>query len=90
LFQKNSLLWVLYNDQPPNQTYSSALGHTKGVVMSGTDGGLWLVHSVPNFPPPPTNSSSSKSYRYPQSGRYYGQSFLCISLTDSQLDLVGV
>jgi deoxyribonuclease-2 len=90
-FKKNSLLWVLYNDQAPNKTYSSALGHTKGVVMSETDGGLWLVHSVPKFPPPPTNSSRNKSYySYPQSGRYYGQSFLCISLTDSQLDLVGV
>lgn len=89
-FKRNSLLWVLYNDQAPNKTYKSELGHTKGVVISETDGGLWLVHSVPYFPPTPTNSSRSKGYSYPQSGRYYGQSFLCISLTDSQLDLVGI
>lgn len=90
LFQKNSLLWILYNDQAPNKTYSSELGHTKGVVMSETVGGLWLVHSVPYFPPAPTNNSRSEGYSYPKSGRYFGQSFLCISLTDSQMDLVGL
>jgi deoxyribonuclease-2 len=72
------------------------MGHTKGVVMSEADGGFWLVHSVPYFPPSPGNvtttgtDSHSEGYSYPSTGLTYGQSFLCISLSASQLDLVGL
>ncbi|PNF33238.1 Deoxyribonuclease-2-alpha [Cryptotermes secundus] len=95
VFKANSLLWALYNDQVPGKTYSSDQGHTKGVVISETDGGFWLVHSVPYFPPIPGNvttsgtDSDSGGYSYPSTGLRYGQSFLCISLSASQLDLVG-
>ncbi|XP_021933691.1 plancitoxin-1 isoform X2 [Zootermopsis nevadensis] len=96
MFRVNSLLWVLYNDQAPDKTYRSELGHTKGVVMAEADKGFWLVHSVPHFPPLPdnvTNSTTkfhSNGYSYPLTGRHYGQSFLCVSLNTSQLDLVGI
>lgn len=90
------MLWVLYNDQAPDETYNSELGHTKGVVVSEADGGFWLLHSVPHFPPSPDNvttaalNSHSKGYSYPSTGLGYGQSFFCISLTASQMDLVGM
>jgi deoxyribonuclease-2 len=64
--------------------------------MSEVDGGFWLVHSVPYFPPIPGNVTISdtdyhgEGYSYPSTGLTYGQSFLCISLNASQLDLVGL
>ncbi|KAJ9574029.1 hypothetical protein L9F63_008555 [Diploptera punctata] len=79
----DDLLWIEYNDQPPNASVTLAYGHTKGVVLAHKHGGLWLVHSVPHYPP-------TTGYSYPHTGTHYGQSFLCISLNASQLDLVGV
>jgi deoxyribonuclease-2 len=86
------LLWALYNDQAPGKSYSCDMGHTKGVVMSDADGGFWLVHSVPSYPPPPGNMTTpdTEGYSYPSTGLTYGQSFLCISMSASQLDLVGL
>ncbi|XP_066993505.1 deoxyribonuclease-2-alpha isoform X2 [Anabrus simplex] len=84
----NDLLWLLYNDETPNKTVTFDLGHTKGIVLSEVDGGIWLVHSVPRYPPIPGTPQSA--YSYPHSGTYFGQSFLCISLAMDQLDLVGL
>ena len=62
------MLWILYNDQPPNQQVSFNNGHTKGAVIVNSDKGFWLIHSVPRFPPepntgekPPTRSSKTES-----------------------------
>ncbi|XP_011505915.1 PREDICTED: plancitoxin-1, partial [Ceratosolen solmsi marchali] len=54
---KNStnLFWLLYNDQPPNESVHFNYGHTKGVFVSNENEGFWLIHSVPNFPPQPNN-----------------------------------
>ncbi|XP_063216023.1 deoxyribonuclease-2-alpha isoform X2 [Bacillus rossius redtenbacheri] len=82
------LLWMLYNDQPPSGNISVDKGHTKGVVMCGPDGGVWLVHSVPHYPP--TRGTGPAGYSYPHSGLHYGQSFLCLSLSLQQMDLVGL
>lgn len=60
-------------------------GHTKGVLIANDTSGMWLIHSVPKFPPTPEEGS----YGYPKSGMVYGQSFLCISLTGDQLGKVG-
>ncbi|KAJ8898399.1 hypothetical protein PR048_003759 [Dryococelus australis] len=87
MFFQPDLLWILYNDQPPNGNVSFNKGHTKGVVMCKPDGGLWLVHSIPHYPPSPTGMSGG--YSYPHSGLTYGQSFLCLSLNVKQMDLVG-
>ncbi|KOC65971.1 Plancitoxin-1 [Habropoda laboriosa] len=94
-------LWNLYNDSPPSSgEVSQNYGHTKGVVMANRDRGFWLIHSVPNFPPVPKaglhtrpgkkeNITITGKYDYPESGTYYGQSFLCISLGSDQFDIVG-
>lgn len=60
--------------------------------MSEAGGGLWLVHSVPYYPPLPGNveTPDTEGYSYPSTGHTYGQSFLCISLSASQMDLVGL
>nr|XP_022912812.1 plancitoxin-1 [Onthophagus taurus] len=76
-------LYILYNDQPPGTNPNSNRGHTKGVVLGNKEGGLWLIHSVPRFPPP------NPIYSYPQTGTIYGQSFLCISLNSKGLNEIG-
>lgn len=73
---------VLYNDETPNSHTSFRHGHTKGVVNFDEEGGYWLVHSLPKFP-------SNTSYSYPQNGRMFGQTFLCISLNYSELNKIG-
>lgn len=77
-------LIIMYNDEPPEQKSDEARGHTKGVIAADATGGFWLVHSVPKFPP-----SDYKAYSYPPTGHLYGQSFLCISLSASELDTIG-
>ncbi|XP_059481798.1 deoxyribonuclease-2-alpha [Neocloeon triangulifer] len=79
------LLSVLYNDQPPDVPVSFTHGHTKGVVFAGQGQGVWLVHSVPHFPPNPKTSG----YGYPATGEHYGQSMLCVTLPTGQMDPVG-
>lgn len=61
------------------------LGHTKGVVMGDSESGLWLIHSVPHYPP----EAKSNVYLYPKSGVIYGQSFLCISVDPKGLEIIG-
>ncbi|XP_043526300.1 plancitoxin-1 isoform X2 [Frieseomelitta varia] len=97
---KNESMWSLYNDSPPNASYVWNFGHTKGIVMANSEQGFWLIHSVPNFPPVPKNGIQTRplnkeninidgKYNYPESGTFYGQSFLCISLGSDQFDIVG-
>ncbi|XP_032518212.2 deoxyribonuclease-2-alpha [Danaus plexippus] len=65
-------------------------GHTKGVILGDKFTSLWLVHSVPRFPPlPDINSMNMSSYGYPTTGTKYGQSFLCVSVQTSTLNQIG-
>lgn len=81
--QVESEAHILYNDQPPNAPYIADKGHTKGVIWADSDGGFWLVHSVPHFPMLPT-------YQYPETGTKFGQSFLCLSLDFSNLNSAAI
>jgi deoxyribonuclease-2 len=74
----SSTMHLFYNDQPPKPDQTSfTSGHTKGVLAFNEDKGIWLVHSVPHYPPKPKSSK----YDYPHTGERYGQTFLCISLS---------
>ncbi|CAJ0915898.1 unnamed protein product, partial [Mesorhabditis belari] len=57
-------------------------GHTKGTLFFDGQTGVWLVHSVPKFPPP-------DHYQYPDSGTDYGQTMLCMTFTYAQLKDIG-
>lgn len=57
-------------------------GHTKGVAFFDKTSGVWLVHSVPKFPPP-------DHYAYPVSGHNYGQTMLCMTLKYEELKKIG-
>jgi deoxyribonuclease-2 len=79
-----NLAFINYNDEHPDGKTSSTKGHTKGVVVLDQDGGFWLSHSVPKFPP-----SISDGYSYPSSGTEYGQNLLCITVDVTQGDIIG-
>uniref|UniRef100_A0A250YGE5 Deoxyribonuclease-2-alpha n=1 Tax=Castor canadensis TaxID=51338 RepID=A0A250YGE5_CASCN len=90
LYRSNSsqLAFVLYNDQPPQPSQaqdSSRRGHTKGVLLLDQEGGFWLVHSVPRFPP----TASSGAYSWPHNAQAYGQTLLCVSFPLTQFLRIG-
>uniref|UniRef100_A0A7I5E8A2 Deoxyribonuclease II n=1 Tax=Haemonchus contortus TaxID=6289 RepID=A0A7I5E8A2_HAECO len=70
---------IAYNDDCPGKEVDSGRGHSKGVAVFGLSGGFWLIHSVPNFPPP-------NKYDYPETGTKYAQSFLCLTLGIDNLE----
>uniref|UniRef100_A0A2H8TLC0 Cell-death-related nuclease 7 n=1 Tax=Melanaphis sacchari TaxID=742174 RepID=A0A2H8TLC0_9HEMI len=82
-----SIMWIVYNDEPTNGPVTFSKGHSKGTVVANNSSGLWLVHSVPKFPQLPYQNNNS--YTYPKTGVKFGQSFLCMSMTAKELDKVG-
>lgn len=84
LYQSKDYSFMFYNDQPPNAPVSMIYGHSKGVLAfdENTQTGFWLVHSVPRFPQP-----IAQGYGYPDSGRIFGQTMLCVTLNASTSSL---
>jgi deoxyribonuclease II len=80
--------YFLYNDQPDIGTASETYGHTKGVVAAGADhkSGLWIVHSTPHWPA----STGKAKFYFPAREIRFGQTFLCMSLDEGELDAVGL
>ncbi|KAK5977536.1 Deoxyribonuclease II [Trichostrongylus colubriformis] len=70
---------IAYNDDCPGKKVDSGRGHSKGVAVFTIESGFWLVHSVPNFPPP-------GKYDYPETGSKFAQSFVCLSLDANFLE----
>ncbi len=54
------------------------------MVSYTAEGGYWLIHSVPEFPP-----KRHLQYSYPESAEKHGHIHLCISLRRGQIDLIG-
>ncbi|KAA6388506.1 MAG: putative deoxyribonuclease II, partial [Streblomastix strix] len=89
LYQSNTDVTFMYNDEIPPKTHTdnqaNNYGHTKGVIGYAQDEGFWLIHSCPKFPPTPL-----QQYSYPYSGQEMGQSFLCLTLDSQNLNQVGI
>ncbi|XP_003370763.1 plancitoxin-1 [Trichinella spiralis] len=51
------------------------------VVAFDSSFGIWLIHSIPKFPLPTT-------FLYPNTGKVYGQTALCISFDQNALPLI--
>ncbi|KAH9490844.1 hypothetical protein Btru_033538 [Bulinus truncatus] len=72
--------YIMYND---HMTSSQTYGHLKGVVAKFIQTGFFLLHSVPNYPPPRANT-----YSWPSNGYTNGQILLCISFKSNQYDSI--
>ncbi|XP_026572612.1 deoxyribonuclease-2-alpha isoform X1 [Pseudonaja textilis] len=83
--REDEMAYVLYNDEPPKETFSGSKGHTKGVILLDRTQGFWLVHSTPRFPP----RLDEKEYAWPHTALTYGQSFLCVTYPYSQFKAIG-
>lgn len=71
--------WFFYNDEDPiTGKTNSSRGHTKGVLCfnHANDSAFWLIHSTPKFP-------LKGAYGFPKTGMGNAQTFLCISLKNS-------
>lgn len=90
----NDFGYVFYNDELPESAGGGTKttgGHAKGVFAfsARSNSAVWLLHSVPKAFDG-VNSSTSDTYHYPANGVQYGQSFLCLTLTVDDLDIVGL
>eukprot|EP01132_Coremiostelium_polycephalum_P005337 gene5337-6657_t len=78
----DDLMWLMYNDQPPESKVSSDYAHSKGVLALTNKTGFWLIHSTPRFPLVP--SDSENTYHFPSNEVRNGQSYLCISFDSKE------
>lgn len=75
--------YILYSDQADEVTFIK--GHAKGVILFDENTAVWIVHSIPHYPP--KKSDQEYFIRPPQC--YFGQSMLCMSYSFDQLELIG-
>jgi len=76
--------YLMYNDEPDNAKPGTGYGHTKGVIALSGNEAIWLVHSTPHWP----SSDGHKEFYFPETETEYGQTFICIQITASQVDTV--
>lgn len=76
--------YVMYNDQADKVTLIK--GHTKGVILFDDKTAVWLIHSVPHFPP----TKSAGEYLIHPSQCVYGQSMLCMTFNVDDLQKIGL
>jgi deoxyribonuclease-2 len=84
--------YLIYNDQPASTPKAAdefaedAKAHAKGLVGFDSRQGIWLIHSVPQFP----NALSSGVYSgLPPNSRAFGQSFLCVTYPITEFSEIG-
>jgi len=75
--------YILYNDQADKVTLIQ--GHTKGVLLFNEKSAVWIVHSIPHYPP----KADQSEYCIQPSQCVYGQSMLCMSFNFEQLEVIG-
>uniref|UniRef100_A0A5S6QIM0 Deoxyribonuclease II n=2 Tax=Trichuris muris TaxID=70415 RepID=A0A5S6QIM0_TRIMR len=80
--RETTTFYMMYSDAYPNGTVNWNAAHSKGVVAFGDRLGFWLIHSVPKFPSP-------NAFTYPNTGKVYGQTLLCITFKLNSLSEIG-
>ena len=87
------LEFIAYNDEPPSATApnpaNGEYGHTKGFLAWSTAQGygFWLTHSAPAFPRTPLQAPSGYQ-GLSDNAEIYAQSFLCKSLTMTEVNML--
>jgi deoxyribonuclease-2 len=74
---------IMWNDETPFGKTTTSRAHAKGLLIFNDQTGIFVRHSIPNFPP-----AGNQSYEYPSSGTIFGQSLFCLSLDINQIDLI--
>jgi len=82
--QRDTMAYVFYNDANPEGKEFFDYGHSKGALAFTTDGGFWMIHTIPKYP-----NRVQDGYGYPHSGTYYGQMFFCVNFNSSSFDIIG-
>ncbi|RWS04056.1 Deoxyribonuclease-2-like protein [Dinothrombium tinctorium] len=74
-----------YKNKVLTFSVSPNYAHGKGLVVLNDKNGIWISHSVPRFPP-----SFEESYSYPDSGRNFGQTVICVTFSNKEaaIDIV--
>jgi len=84
----SELLYAVYNDDHPdkgNKSLSDSFrAHMKGALAFDDFTGFWMSYSVPNFV-----DLSKRKYSFPDTGTKYGQTFMCLTLSVTQLKEIG-
>jgi deoxyribonuclease II len=75
--------YILYNDQADKVTLIN--GHTKGVLLFDSISAVWIVHSIPHYPP----KLEPRGYYINASQLVYGQSMLCLTVKFDTLEDIG-
>ncbi|CAH1175643.1 unnamed protein product [Phaedon cochleariae] len=81
LEKKDDLTHLVYNDVLPNGEENKTAGHTKGLILADSDGGLWATGTIPGYPGP--------DMTYPEIGKIKGEFFSCVSMDLKNLDNAG-
>ncbi|KAK7095413.1 hypothetical protein V1264_006823 [Littorina saxatilis] len=81
--QKDSIFYLMFNDEKPSGSKSLSHGHTKGVLGFDNKSGFWLIHSAPQFPP-----EQKDGYQWASNACDFGQSFLCVSFAYKSLGIL--
>uniref|UniRef100_A0A8D0AJ26 deoxyribonuclease II n=1 Tax=Sander lucioperca TaxID=283035 RepID=A0A8D0AJ26_SANLU len=77
--------FISYSDQPPGCNAFATFGHSKGVVMMEKDQtGVWLSHSVPQFP-----FKRDPEKFWPRSGAKNAQTFICVTFNYEEFQQIG-
>ena len=74
----------MWNDEIPGGATSSSKAHSKGVMGYASTGGFLLRHSTPRFPP----QKSDGYHGLPEDERIYGQTYLCTTVSLSELNRI--
>ena len=82
--QRDTMAYVFYNDANPEGKEFFDYGHSKGALAFTTDGGFWMIHTIPKYP-----NRVQDGYDYPHSGTLYGQMFFCVNFNSSSFDIIG-
>jgi len=75
--------YALFNDQADRVTVIK--GHVKGVLLFNNKSAVYIVHSIPHFPPKITD----ERYYINNSQLVFGQSMMCLTVDFESLDAIG-
>jgi len=85
LWKEPDVEYMLYNDEPPNQTaYNFSVAHSKGVWMWDSKSAVVITHSIPKFPSGPGEGGWYTGLE--QNAWEYGQAASCFQVSADYLE----